>query len=253
MTSRIGRNYGWLPDLPDHRDYRFAAEHTAAQLPPKVDLHSIFPPVYDQGQLGSCTANAIAGAYDYERRRQQLQFINPSRLFVYYNERVIEGSVLSDSGAMLRDGIKTIAAQGVCPESLWPYQIDKFAAKPPANCYTAAAQHKAVQYLSVAQDLVQMKSCLASGFPFVFGFTVYESFESQEVAKTGKIPMPAPGESILGGHAVAAVGYSDASQRFLARNSWGAGWGINGYFTIPYAYLLDSNLADDYWTIRLAQ
>ena len=110
---------------------------------------------------------------------------------------------------------------------------------------------KAVQYQRVAQNVNQMKGCLASGYPFVYGFTVYESFESKNVAKTGVVPMPASGEKILGGHCVLAVGYDDSQQRFLARNSWGTDWGLQGYFTVPYAYLTDPNLSSDFWTIRL--
>lgn len=250
-TPSQPHKYGWKPDLPDHRDRMFAPRHFSLQLPSKVDLHATCPPVYDQGQLGSCTANALAGALDFERKRQKLPFLTPSRLFIYYNERVIENTVSSDSGAMLRDGMKTVAAQGACAETLWPYQADKYTDKPVAACYTAALQHKALQYSRLTQDVTSMKSCLAAGFPFVFGFTVYPSFESDAVAQSGKVPMPAANEAVLGGHAVVAVGYSDASQRFLIRNSWGAGWGINGYFTIPYAYLTDTNLADDFWTIRV--
>ena len=246
------RSYGWIPDLPDHRDHLYAAPRLAA-LPPKVDLHTLCPPVYDQGQLGSCTANAVAAAIDFERHKQKLQFLSPSRLFIYYNERVIENTVDSDSGAMLRDGMKTVNTQGACAETLWPYAIEKFSDRPAATCYTAALQHRTISYLRLAQNLAQMKACVASGYPFVFGFTVYDSFESDTVAQTGKVPMPAADESVLGGHAVLAVGYSDASQRFLVRNSWGPAWGINGHFTIPYEYLTNTNLADDFWTIRLVQ
>lgn len=253
MTDHTNRNYGWIPDLPDHRDHTLALYYSAPHLPAKVDLHASFPPVYDQGTLGSCTANAIAAAYDFERNRQKLEFLNPSRLFIYFNERAMEGTAGTDSGAALRDGMKSVSSEGVCPESMWPYVIERFANQPPTNCYTAATQWKAAQYSRVGQDLASMKSCLAAGFPFVFGFTVYQSFETDAVAHTGKVPMPSPVESVLGGHAVVAVGYSDASQRFLVRNSWGSQWGINGHFTIPYAYLLDSNLANDFWTIRLVK
>lgn len=253
MKSIIGRSYGWIPDLPDHRDYVFTRIAKPEALPAKIDLHNGCPPVYDQGQLGSCTANAIAGAVDFERNRQKLSFLTPSRLFIYYNERAIEGTVDQDSGAMIRDGMKTIGTQGVCPETMWAYDITKFQNKPTAACYTTASTHKALKYSRVPQDVTSMKTCLADGYPFVFGFTVYESFESSTVAQTGKVPMPSTNESVLGGHAVLAVGYSDASQRFLVRNSWGAKWGINGYFTIPYTYLTNTDLADDFWTIRLEQ
>ena len=246
------RSYGWIPDLPDRRDRLYSAPRLPA-LPPKIDLHSLCPPVYDQGDLGSCTANALAAAIDFERHKQRMPFLSPSRLFIYYNERVIENTVNSDSGAMLRDGMKTINAQGACAEPLWPYTLAKFTDRPLAACYTAALLHRAISYLRLPQDLAQMKACLASGYPFAFGFSVYESFESDTVAKTGKAPLPSQGEAILGGHAVLAVGYSEASQRFLVRNSWGSQWGINGHFTIPYEYLTNNNLSDDFWTIRVVQ
>jgi C1A family cysteine protease len=217
-------------------------------------LRSKCPPVYDQGQLGSCTANAIAGAIQFDRRKQKLKpdFV-PSRLFIYYNERVIEHSVQSDNGAQIRDGIKSVAKQGDCPESEWPYDISKFAVKPGPTCYKDALKYQALQYQRVPQIANQLKGCLASGYPFVFGFSVYDSFESDVVAKTGVLGMPGPKEKLLGGHAVLAVGYDDSKQVFIVRNSWGAGWGQNGYFTMPYAYLTDSNLADDLWTIRVME
>lgn len=252
MKSLI-RSYGWVPDVPDHRDYLYTAPPRAQKLPPKVDLHALCPPVYDQGDLSSCTANALAAAVDFERHKQKLAFLAPSRLFIYFNERVLENSVDSDSGATLRDGMKTIAAQGVCAEPLWPYDPARFADQPNPACYTVAGQHRTLSYTRVPRDLALMKGCLASGYPFAFGFTVYESFETDIVAKTGKVPMPSADESALGGHAVLAVGYSDASLRFLVRNSWGPAWGINGHFTIPYQYLTNPNLADDFWTIRLVQ
>jgi len=245
--------YGWLPDVPDHRDHLYAAPVVhLAKLPAKIDLRAQCPQVYDQGQLGSCTANAIGAAIQFERRKQNLKpdFV-PSRLFIYYNERVMEHSVASDSGAQIRDGIKSVAKQGDCPEKEWPYLEAKFTHKPPASCYKDAARYKAVQYQRVPQVLNQMKGCLASGFPFVFGFSVYTEFENDTIAKTGQLHMPGPKEKLLGGHAVMAVGYIDSSQRFIVRNSWGNKWGLKGYFTMPYAYLSDSNLADDLWTIRI--
>jgi C1A family cysteine protease len=201
--------------------------------------------------LGSCTANAIGGAIEFDRMKQKLTDFVPSRLFIYYNERLIEGTVNSDSGAQIRDGIKTVASQGVCPEPEWPYDITKFTTKPPAKAYKDAGTDRAVSYQSLIQDLNQMKGCLASGYPFVFGFTVYESFESAAVANSGHAPMPAPSERAIGGHAVMAVGYEDANQWFVVRNSWGRGWGLAGYFTLPYTYLIQSGLSSDFWTIRI--
>jgi C1A family cysteine protease len=244
--------YGWIPDLPDQRDHRFnraALGLTVAALPPSVDLRPQCPPVYDQGQLGSCTANAISAALEFERAKQGLAAFMPSRLFIYYNERAMEGTIPSDSGAQIRDGIKSVGSQGDCPETEWPYDPSQFATMPPPSCYADGVKYKAVTYAAVAQDLNDLKGCLAAGYPFVFGFTVYQSFESQ----TGVVPMPGWFESTVGGHAVMAVGYDDSQQRFIVRNSWGEGWGLGGYFTQPYDYLTDPKLASDFWTIRLVQ
>jgi C1A family cysteine protease len=250
----VKRGYGWNPDLPDHRDHVFAAPRaTVAKLPPKADLRKGCPAVYDQGQLGSCTANAIAAAIEFDLLKQKLADFMPSRLFIYYNERVIEHTVASEAGAQIRDGIKSVAKQGVCPETEWPYDIAKFAVKPPLPAYADAAKSKAVSYQAIARDLAQMKGCLADGYPFVLGFTVYTAFESPQVARTGTLNLPGAGESVLGGHAVLAVGYDDTAQRFIIRNSWGKKWGIKGHFTMPYAYLLTANLSSDFWTIRVVE
>jgi len=249
------RRYGWLPDLPDHRDHLFAVPHTiAANLPTSVDLRPKCPPVLDQGQLGSCTANALANAHLFNQMAQTGGTdALPSRLFIYWNERDLEGSVKSDSGAQIRDGIKVLAKLGAPPESLWPYDIAKFTIKPPAAAYKSGLTHQAVDYQRVTQSLPQLKGTLAAGFPFVFGFAVYESFESEAVAKSGIVPMPSPTERSLGGHAVMAVGYDDSKQVFRVENSWGPGWGQKGFFTIPYAYLGSAELASDFWTIRLVE
>jgi C1A family cysteine protease len=244
------QHYGWHPDLPDQRDQLFSMVYgVAAQLPSSVDLRSKCPPVENQKQLGSCTANALVGALEFLEVKDGVPFTNLSRLFVYYNERVIENTVSSDSGAQLRDGIKTLAKQGVCPEKMWPYTISKFKNKPTQICYKNAAQHIILSYQRI-QTLKDMKTCLAAGFPFVFGFTVYESFESPPVAKTGILPLPARHEKVVGGHAVVAVGYNDADKTIVVRNSWGSSWGQKGYFTMPYDYITNSKLAGDMWTIR---
>jgi C1A family cysteine protease len=251
MVVKIKR-YGWIADLPDHRDLMYAApSQVLTALPSKTDLRAKCPPVYDQGQLGSCTANAIAAAVEFDLMKEKKNVFIPSRLFIYYNERVMEGTVDSDSGAQIRDGVKSVASKGDCPEKLWPYDINKFTEKPPQSCFKEGVKHKAVQYQRVIRDLNQMKGCMASGYPFVFGFSVYQSFESQQVAKSGHASMPAPGEKAVGGHAVVAVGYDDSQNWFIVRNSWGTEWGMKGYFTLPYAYLLNESLSDDFWTIRV--
>lgn len=249
------KRYGWIPDLPDQRDRIFAAPAPALEkLPPRVDLRPGCPPVYNQGSLGSCTANAIAGALQFEQIKQaQADRFTPSRLFIYYNERVIEGTVEEDSGAMLRDGIKSVARQGAPHEPLWPYVVSKFRAKPSSAAYKDASSHQALQYQRVPRTMDQIRGCLADGYPFVFGFSVYESFETAKVTKSGVVPMPGPNEVLLGGHAVLAVGYDEPSQRIIARNSWGSGWGQSGYFTMPYGYLLDDGLSDDFWNIKLIE
>jgi C1A family cysteine protease len=244
-------SFGWVPDLPDQRDFMYAAPTPVLQtIPASADLTSQCPPVYDQGQLGSCTANAIAGAFQFDELKQKADSVIPSRLFIYYGERVIEGTVGTDSGAQIRDGIKVVAKNGVCPETEWPYDIAKFAQAPPKSCFNDAKKYKAVTYQRLIQDLNTMKGCLASGYPFVFGITVYSSFESTAVATTGIVPMPASNEQVLGGHAIMAVGYDDSTRMFTFRNSWGTSWAKNGYGYIPYAYLTDTNLASDFWTIR---
>lgn len=251
LTPHKIQGYGWLPDLPDQRDFMYAAPAPfQANIPPSVDLTPQCPPVYDQGQLGSCTANAIAGAIQFDQMKQKLKPFVASRLFIYYNERVMEGTVASDSGAQIRDGIKSVATLGAPPESDWPYDIAKFSQKPPAIAFSDGKKDLVTLYQRLIQDLATMKGCLASGFPFVFGFTVYSEFEGAKVAKTGIVPMPTAAEKPIGGHAVLAVGYDDASRMFFVRNSWGPDWGLKGYFRIPYAYLTDPKLASDFWTIR---
>jgi C1A family cysteine protease len=253
LPANSGRKYGWLPDVPDQRDFLYSAPFSNLQaLPPRTDLRPACPAVYDQEALGSCTANAVAAAVQFDRMRQRIDPFAPSRLFLYYNERMVENTVNSDSGSHLRVGIKCIASHGDCRETKWPYDAGRFMVKPPETCYQDALHYQVVSYQKVLQDLSQMRACLASGFPFIFGFSVYSSFECPDVAKKGELPMPSTGERLLGGHAVMAVGYDDFRQVFMVRNSWGTNWGMDGYFTMPYAYLCQPSLAADFWTLRLA-
>jgi C1A family cysteine protease len=275
-SNKLAGSFGWTPDLPDVRDHTYAAPLAkltrTKPLPAKIDLRTHCPPVYNQGNIGSCTANAIAAALEFDRKKQKLKDFVPSRLFIYYNERAMEHNIGTDAGAMIRDGIKSVNKQGACPETEWTYddtEADpqtgvwppgaKPAQKPPKSCYTDAKKFQALSYQRVDRSLAQMKGCLAEGFPFVFGFSVYQAFMSVKVAKTGILNLPAPGEpganpdGSPAGHAVLAVGYDDSQQRFIVRNSWGTTWGKRGYFTMPYAYLLDGNLSDDFWTVRLVE
>jgi C1A family cysteine protease len=256
--SRIARrtnfSHGWVPDLPDHRDYFYTPPAKLLRaLPSRVDLRADCPAVYNQGGLHSCTAHAIAAAIQFEKKRQaHPENLAPSRLFIYYNERTIERSIHSDSGAQIRSGIKSVAKRGVCPERLWPYRARKFRQKPWRKCYTEGAKHPALTYHRVRRRLPQLKACLASGYPVIFGFTVYESFHSKKVRHTGRAPMPKH-EKVRGGHAVLAVGYDDAQRRFIVRNSWGSKWGKRGYFTLPYDYFTNRHLSQDFWTIRVVK
>lgn len=251
---RTDVRYGWVPDHPDQRDF-LLREHEVmlaeANLPAVVDLRPLCPPVYDQGQLGSCTGNGVAGVVQFERMKQKLSNFVPSRLFIYYEERVLEGTVGEDAGAQIRDGMKVVAGKGAPPEADWPYNISKFTQKPPAKAYTDAVKDRALKYLRAPQDHAGLRSCLAQGYPIVFGFTVYESFESEQVAETGVMPMPKRYESVLGGHCVVAVGYDDHKGVYIVRNSWGDGWGDKGYFYMPQKFMESGDYASDFWTVRL--
>ena len=249
------RNYGWKRDDLDHRDRVLPQLIARFPLPDSVDLRGsgFMPPVYDQGQLGACTGHAIAAAVDFQRKKQGESFIAPSRLFIYYNEREMEGTVDQDSGAQIRDGIKSIVSLGVCPESEWPYsdQNNQFAVKPSPQCYADALKFKAVEYSRVTQQEYWIRHCLAiRGQPIVFGFSVFEAFESDDVASTGIVPMPNVSDSPIGGHAVLAVGYDESKRLVTVRNSWGDQWGDHGYFYMPYDYILDSRLASDFWVVE---
>lgn len=247
--------YGWLPDLPDHRDFTYnAPSHVIKKLPAKVDLRNQCPPVYMQGQLNSCTANAIGAAIEFEMMKQKdSNVFTPSRLFIYYNERGLENTIAMDCGAHIRDGMKCVNQIGYCPEEMWPYYIQNVSVRPPYGSYIDAMNNKVMSYHKVQRTLQHLKACLAQGYPFIFGFTIYESFESNETAKTGIVNMPKPNEKCNGGHAVLAVGYDDKLKRFIVRNSWSDRWGMQGYFTMPYDYLLNENLSKDFWTIRLVK
>ena len=242
--------YGWIPDLPDQRDYAYSLLLGKPTPPlPAVDLRSQCTPVEDQGELGCCTACALVGNLEYLKEKQVQRTDNFSKLFLYYNERVIRKTTGTDSGASLRDGIKTLVKVGDCLESLCPYDISQFTTTPSREAYADAANHQITRYYRLS-SLMDMHNTLSSGYPFVFGFAVYESFESETVAKTGIVPLPTPTEHLLGGHAVLAVGYDDDQACLIVRNSWGSAWGDQGYFYMPYDYVTNSKLASDFWTIR---
>lgn len=238
--------YGWKPDSVDGRDHLFSVVHHPhiAELPSSVDLSGKMPAVFDQGELGSCTANAILAAFG---------FIHPgftgSRLALYYDERNIEGTVNDDAGAEIRDGIKVMATQGVPSEAEWPYNIGRFREAPPQG-HGNAFKLSSYSRLVTGDDFHQ---CLAAGFPFVLGFQVWPDLESDAVASTGRLPLPNYDVEPIGGHAVCVIGYdqhSPVGDAFLVRNSWGRDWGLKGDFWVPRAYFEHQDLASDAWTLR---
>ena len=220
-------------------------------LPAHVDLRRQCPPIYNQGLLNSCSAQALGAAVWFEALKRDVEpALRPSRLFLYYIERSIERHPRCNVPVCLRDGHKALKRFGVCKESQWRYVIGKFSIRPPETCFNAAAAVQVTQYARVARDLQRLKACLAGGNAITMGMSVYESFESRRVKRTGVVPMPEPHERLLGGHAVLVVGYRDESQSFIVRNSWGPKWGRSGYCFIPYEYLMSGkHYAWDFWTI----
>jgi len=276
---------GWLPDYPDFRDLTVTNDKVSEKLkqagqkesvkemlvkvgvdkpvkvkmPQTVDLRSWFSPVEDQGTLGSCTANAGVALVEYFERRAYQKHIDASRLFLYKVTRNLM-HVTGDNGAFLRNTMGAMVLFGVPPEEYWPYKIDDFEKEPTAFCYSFAQNYKSITYYRLdppetkKKDLLErIKTNLKGDLPSMFGFTVYSSIEEAET--TGKIPYPAAGDKIIGGHAVVAAGYDDKMViknsnpgALLIRNSWGKTWGEGGYGWLPYDYVL-SGLAVDWWSL----
>ena len=249
ITNTPTRFYGWKKGPARPKPFKYEKPHMMV-LPSSVDLEPQCPPVYNQLDLGSCTAHAAAGLAEFIMKKDGLNTAGwtPARLALYWWNRLQEGTVNEDSGASLHDAMNTLVKFGVPHESLWPYDTANFKTKPVKAVWSDGYQHSVKVGLAVNQDINDIKTRLAQGYPIIFGFVVYESFESQEVATTGIMPMPKPGEEVLGGHAVMAVGYDDKTQMVKVRNSWGSGWGKNGYFFMPYAFITDPQQADDFWT-----
>jgi C1A family cysteine protease len=241
----IAIKYGWIKDSPDARD-RLYNKPRGLRRPKKQDLRPACSPIENQTTLGSCTANAAVGTTEFLEIKDKVQFIDFSRLYVYYNERVMDGTVNEDAGSQLRTAAKAMAKWGVCNEKSWPYNVDKFTIKPPAKCYTEGAKHKITSYrrLGTLDDILD---CLAEGYPVMFGFDVYSCLN--EVGADGLLRMPTEDDEYEGGHAVVFVGYDMAKKLLIVRNSWGVEWGDKGYFYMPFDYVL-KGLASDFWTIR---
>jgi C1A family cysteine protease len=268
---------GWLRDLPDFRDYTEENEAIAPQLdtigvadpkavslPAKIDLRAWCSPIENQGALGSCTANAVVGLVEYFERRAHGKYLDASRLFLYKATRDLLHWT-GDTGAYLRSSMGALALFGIPPEEYWPYQIANFDKEPSAFCYSFAQNYQAISYYRLDPPgatpsalLTRIKTNLSAGLPSVFGFTVYSSIV--QAATTGQIPFPGPGEKVLGGHAVMAIGYDDAMKitntntgaqtkgALVIRNSWGGAWGDHGYGALPYDYV-SKQLAVDFWSL----
>jgi C1A family cysteine protease len=241
---------GWKNSLPDFRDYKLPIKLSEPNIPGLQDLSSAIDWLYDQGRENSCTCNCGASLFRFIERKDKQNIIAPSRSFLYYNVRELEGDAKKDSGAEVRTVLKSLANTGVCSEDTWSYSAKNIFTPPSSGAYALAVHNKLNVYMAIEQNHTALRACLAEGYPFIFGFSLYSSFESDEVARTGMMPMPQDNEDLKGGHAVMAVGYDDHNQFYIVMNSWGPGWGDHGYFYMPYAYMENHDLADDFWTAR---
>lgn len=263
------RKFGWKPSLPTRaKKYSCTFESmTSKPLPEKVDLSPLCSPIEDQGSHGSCVGHGTCGMLEYlelwELRAKlpvgakapevfDSTFDPISRLFVYNNARLYDGNPLSqDNGTQISSAIHVIKNQGLCRESQFAYTDENVLFSPPDEAYLEGLHHKAVwDYKLDNRNLNELKQCLAWGYPIIFGMTCYDSMMTQQVAETGDIPYPSNGDSPVGGHCMLIVGYDNATQTFDLRQSWGLGWGNQGYGKIGFDYLTDTDLASDFWTLR---
>lgn len=264
--SRLQFGTGWLPDIPDFRDYTIdhkdirgmfrGAPLSALKVPGQIDLRQYCSPVEDQKTIGSCTAQAVVGLVEYFQQRALGEFLDGSRRFLYKVTRKLYGFE-GDTGAYVRGTLRALRIFGLCPEEYWKYDVDKYDDEPPAFCYAFAQAYQAVKYYRIwdgdpVKLLDQLKASLAAGLPFAFGFTVYSSIWDPAVQASGDIPFPKAGDQVEGGHAVMAVGYDESKRRFLIRNSWGTDWGQQGYGTLPYEYV-EKEISDDFWVLATAE
>ncbi len=240
---------GWRKQHHDPRDQLLATPE-AAKLPTLASLRSHMPTVRDQGDLGSCTANAGAVMAEFVRWKETgTRPSRFSRLDLYATTRELEGTPLSDdSGCYVRDVLKALTKSGVCYELLWPYIVSRFSTRPPSAAVKDALHHRATSY-KAASTLAQIKQSIVDGYPLIFGFDCFESLMTEAVDRTGMIPMPDDGEANIGGHCVTVVGFDDGKKALEIQNSWGTGWGIAGFGWLPYEYVT-SGLASDFWTLR---
>lgn len=250
---------GWKKDLPDPRDRRWSyAQEPRPSLqqvtapPPAADTRHLLTYHLDQGNIGSCTANSASYIYDGLRALDGLPPLYLSRLSQYYNSRIPDNTVNSDSGASIRNAIKAMVDYGACPESMWPYDIPRFRERPSTPCYTFGADRQVIEYLRVSQSLTELMGAIASGYPVIYGMMIYRGFE--DLPAHGMVPMPSPGENPLGGHSGVLCHYWTDSNTggvyFTDKNTWGTSHGAGGFAFLPAQYILDPQLCDDFWIIR---
>jgi hypothetical protein len=249
------RRLGRLPQGKDDRDHIFtAALRLTGSLPAKMDPTSAMPKQLNQADEGSCGPNTASEMIQYDQKVESLAVVPPSRNFIYWNTRLLQGTVASDSGVSNRTMLKALRRFGFCPEALWTYDPKTMLTKPAASCYAAATPEKITDYAAVQVAERQMKACIASGTPFMFGFDVYQGMMTDECAETGHVPIPKAGESAVGGHDITAYAYDDQLQLLRCRNHWvnddGTPWGDHGDALIPYAYAFNRAWVSDLWMIR---
>lgn len=232
-------NFGLIPLITYKPTFKLMA--VPIDLPESVDLRNKFPAVYDQGTLGSCTANAVVAAYQYLNKKHY-----GSRLFLYYNTRMLDKTINYDAGSTLTQTINAAKKYGICQDNNWAYSPSRFKIRPKIAAYTNARPFVIQESEPIMPTITQLKACLAEGYPFICGILVYSSFMSAEVRSTGRVPLPQSGEEIIGGHAIVCVGYN--KDGWIMRNSWGPRWGDRGHFYLPYSYLIDE-MACDFWKI----
>lgn len=235
-------------DEIEKRDFR--SPIPSSGLPKAVDLRSWMTPVEDQGSIGSCTSNALAGALEYLIHREKNAHVDLSRLFVYFGQRLWDDRVREDSGASIASGIRVLSRVGIPREASWPYAKDLFAVQPPEAVFQEAATHRVLDWWHVPIDGDALRGCLAAGFPVTFGTRVTESFV--KTPTSGMCGMPSGADDKKHGrHALLLVGYDDAKRVFITRNSWGYDWGDRGYVYMPYDYVLNRKWTQSGWAIRL--
>jgi C1A family cysteine protease len=246
------RKYAWTREPEDYRDMKMGlGRPTNIAIPPAADLEPLLPPADDQADTNSCTGHGTAAAISSAAHQAGIPPMKPSRLFIYWGARRLEDSVNQDGGAYIRDAVKCLSKFGIVDESLWPFDRSKVLITPPANVLTAAGGNKITHYASMTGASIEsIKLTIAHGRAIAFGFDAYSYFESPEMARIGVLHLPTSKERPLGGHCVALAGYDDARGAFKVRNSWGANWGLNGYFWMDYEYVM-SKYSDDFWVVKM--